>query len=155
VKKLTGRGVLIWLGGFFAVVIAANSWFVTLSIASFHGEDRVRPFQQGLGYNATLQARARQREEGWRAVIDLTAQVPRRLRVSVMRRDGLPVSGLKLAGTLRHPTDTFRDYPLSLTPTAPGLYEATIPDAQKGWRDVVIRGEGDLPFEAERRLWLP
>jgi nitrogen fixation protein FixH len=155
VKKLTGRGVLIWLSGFFAVVIAANTWFVTLSIASFHGEDRVRPFQQGLGYNATLQARARQREEGWRAVIELTAQAPRRVRVSVMRRDGVAVSGLKLAGTLRHPTDTFRDYPFSLMPTAPGIYEASISNAQKGWRDVVINGGGSLPFETERRLWLP
>jgi len=155
VKKLTGRGVLIWLVGFFAVVIAANTWFVTLSIASFHGEDRVRPFQQGLGYNTTLQARARQREEGWLAVIELTAQAPRRLRVTVVRRDGVPVSDLNLVGTLRHPTDTFRDNPLSLTPTAPGIYETSIGTAQKGWRDVVIRAEGDFPFEAERRLWLP
>jgi len=155
VKKLTGRGVLIWLGGFFAVVVAANTWFVTLSIASFHGEDRVRPFQQGLGYNATLQARARQREEGWHAVIELVPQSPRRLRVSVTRRDGLPVTGLQLAGMLRHPTDTFHDQPLVLKPAAPGIYEAAMAGTGTGWRDAVIRGEGGLPFEAERRLWLP
>jgi len=155
-RKLTGCGVLLWLGGFFAVVIAANTWFVTLSLASFHGEDRVRPYQQGLGYNATLEARARQKAEGWQArlVLDSAAR-PMRLRLTVTKPDGAPVTGLKLAGVLRHPADTFRDRRLQVRETSPGLYEAEIRDAGQGRRDAAIHALGDKPFEVERRIWLP
>ncbi len=151
-RKLTGRAVLLWLGGFFGVIVAANAGFVALSIASFHGEDRVRPYQQGLDYNAALQARARQRAEGWQAAMTLTDGA--RLRVTITHKDGAPVVGLTLAGQLRHPTDSAHDQPLRLTEAAPGRYEARLAQA-KGWRDVVVRNDGGTPFEAERRLWLP
>lgn len=152
-RKLTGRGVLVWVGGFFGVILAANTGFVALSIASFHGEDRVRPYQQGLNFNQALQARARQRAEGWQAAIMLVEGA--RLRVAIAHRDGTPVPGLALAGQLRHPTDTAHDRPLALRETAPGVYEASLGQAGKGWRDIVVRSGGDIPFEAERRLWLP
>ena len=80
-RPLTGRGVALWLAGFFGVVIAANVWFVTLSLKSFHGEDRQRPYQQGLNYNRTLALRARQEAEGWQASLVLdTAAAPARGR---------------------------------------------------------------------------
>lgn len=154
-KKLTGRGVLVWLGGFFGVIIAANIWFVGLSIASFRGEDRVRPYQQGLDYNLTLDARARQRAAGWRAVIALEEAAGRRLRVTVTAPDGAPVAGLKLVGTLRHPTDRFRDAVLKLTPDGPGIYVAQIGAIAPGWRDAEVHTESGVPFEAVRRIWLP
>ncbi|HJR57265.1 MAG TPA: FixH family protein [Rhizomicrobium sp.] len=155
-RTLTGRGVALWLGGFFGVVLAANAWFVTLSLQSFHGEDRVRPYQQGLNYNAILAARARQQAEGWHATLSLdTAASPVRLRLAVTRPDGAPVEGLQLAGALRHPADTFRDLPIRLAAVGPGLYEAKIPDAAHGRRNAVIRAAGGIPFETERRIWLP
>ena len=154
-RKLTGRGVLVWLGGFFGVIIAANIWFVALSIASFRGEDRVRPYQQGLDYNSRLEARARQRAEGWHAVIALEEAAGKRLRVRVTAPDGARVTGLKLAGVLRHPTDTFRDAALTLTPDGPGVYVARIEGVSAGWRDVEIHTESGVPFEAVRRIWLP
>jgi nitrogen fixation protein FixH len=155
-RTLTGRGVALWLGGFFGVVIAANAWFVTLSLQSFHGEDRQRPYQQGLNYNATLAARARQQSEGWHATLSLdTSASPARLRLAVMKPDGAPVEGLELAGALRHPADTYRDLPIRLAPIGPGLYEAVIPAAVHGRRSAVIRAASGIPFETERRIWLP
>ena len=155
-RPLTGRGVALWLAGFFGVVIAANVWFVTLSLKSFHGEDRQRPYQQGLNYNRTLALRARQEAEGWQASLVLdTAAAPARLRLAVRKPDGAPVEGLKLSGTLRHPADTFRDKPIALKAVAPGLYEAELSGAGHGRRSAVIRAQGPVPFETERRIWLP
>jgi nitrogen fixation protein FixH len=151
-RPLTGRHVLLWLGGFFGIVIAANAWFVTLSVRSFHGEDRQRPYQQGLAYNQTLALRAQQKAEGWQAVLDFEAG---RLRLEVTGPDGAPVQGLKLKGVLQHPADTFRDAPITLTETGPGLYEAATGNAGHGRRNAVIRSEGPVPFQTERRLWLP
>lgn len=155
-RPLTGRGVASWLAGFFGVVIAANAWFVTLSLKSFHGEDRQRPYQQGLSYNRTLAMRERQEAEGWRATLGLdTTASPARLRLFVQKPDGSPVEGLQLAGTLRHPADTFRDVPIRLTRVSPGVYEGEVVNAGHGRRNAVIRAEGAIPFETERRIWLP
>lgn len=153
---LTGRGVALWLGGFFGVVIAANAWFVTLSLKSFHGEDRQRPYQQGLDYNATLTARARQQAAGWRATMSVDTGIsPARLRLAVTRPDGAPVEGLALTGAIRHPADTFRDRPIRLTAVGPGVYEGEIRDAGHGRRNAIIRAAGATPFETEGRIWLP
>ena len=151
-RPLTGRHVLMWLAGFFGVVIAANVWFVTMSIESFHGEDRQRPYQQGLAYNQTLALRSRQQAEGWQASLTLEG---RWLRLAVTRRDGAPVEGLRLAGVLQHPADTFHDTPITLKAIGQGVYEGRIGDAGHGRRIAVIRAEGPTPFETERRIWLP
>lgn len=151
-RPLTGRHVLMWLAGFFGVVIAANAWFVTMSIESFHGEDRQRPYQQGLEYNQILQMRALQQAEGWQANLALEG---RRLRLKITRPGGAPVLGLRLAGVLQHPADTANDTPIALTAAGPGLYEGEIGNSGHGLRIAVIRAEGPVPFETERRLWLP
>jgi nitrogen fixation protein FixH len=155
-RPLTGRHVLLWLGGFFGIVIAINVWFVTLSLRTFHGEDRQQPYQQGLEYNQTLALRARQQAEGWQAQLALdNAAAPRHVRLTVKRADGRPVEGLKLSGVLQHPADTFRDVPIVLKAIGPGLYEGEILHAGHGRRTVVLHARGDIPFEAEQRIWLP
>jgi len=155
-RPLTGRKVLIWLLGFFGIVIGANAWFVTLSVRNFHGEDRQRPYQQGLDYNRTLALRQQQQALGWQAALGIDNKAsPARLRLFVHRPDGSPVQGLTLSGTLRHPADTFHDVTVKLAAVGPGVYEGAIVDAGHGRRTALIRAEGPIPFETEGRVWLP
>jgi nitrogen fixation protein FixH len=153
---LTGRGVLFWLLGFFGVIMAMNACYITMSIRTFRGEDEQLPYLQGITYNRLLARRAEQNSLGWRAEVSAarlsTSKV--RLHLEVRDREGRPVRGLKLAGTLRHPADENRDRPLAIRPVSAGVYEAEVLGAAPGAWDVVVRAAG-RPFEMESRLWLP
>lgn len=153
---LTGRGVLLWLLGFFGIILAMNAWYITVSIRTFRGEDEQLPYLQGVTFNQTLARRAAQHSLGWRAEMTAVRQPSGavRLRLAVRDGDGRPVGGLHLSGVLRHPADENRDHPLSLRPLADGAYEADIGNVAPGAWDALVR-DAQRPFETERRLWVP
>lgn len=154
--KLTGRGVLVWLLGFFGVIIAANIYFITVSARTFRGEDEQKPYLQGVEYNHTLAQRARQKELGWQAAIG-TKRLPdgaTELLVTLRDRDHALRSGVALTGVLRHPADEYRDRDLHFTPVGEGRYAARIAGVTPGAWNLVLRSQGQWPFEADRRLWL-
>ena len=152
---LTGRGVSMWLAGFFGLIFAANAIFITESVKTFRGEDEQKPYLQGVEYNQTLARRAEQVRLGWRASID-ARRLPRgdvAILVDLRQRDGAPEAGIRLAGELRHPTDENRDMPLRFSQISSGLYEAKVRAAPGNW-DVQVSALGGAPFQASRRLWV-
>src|ERR1051326_8153164 len=110
-KPLTGHRVLVWLGGFFGLIIATNAIFITEAMRTFRGEDEQKPYLQGIQYNHTLAHRAEQAKLGWRASIDArrlpAGQVE--ILVDLRHRDGSPETRAHLAGEVRHPADENRD----------------------------------------------
>jgi nitrogen fixation protein FixH len=154
-KPLTGRRVLLWLGGFFGLIITANAIFITEAVKTFRGEDEQKPYLQGVQYNQTLAHRAEQARLGWRASIDArrlpAGQVE--ILVELRHRDGSPETGAHLAGELRHPADENRDRALRFSQISSGLYQATA-QAQPGNWDVLVANAQGAPFQATRRLWL-
>jgi nitrogen fixation protein FixH len=156
-RPLTGWGVLAWLGGFFALVFAANLAFVIMSVKTFSGEDEQKPYLQGVEFNQTLARRAEQKRLDWRATISAgrAASGAVRIDVALRRPDGAPQTGLRLGGELRHPMDENRDRPLKLKEVAAGLYRAELSGVGAGkWDVVVATGHDQVPFETSRRLWL-
>jgi nitrogen fixation protein FixH len=153
---LTGRGVLWWLGGFFALIFATNAVFITMSVKTFRGEDEQLPYLQGVGFNQTLAHRAEQKALGWRAAVTLQPRPAGHASLVVTLRDGAgaPLAGLSLAGDLRHPSDENRDRPLTLKPVAPGVYRAEIDQVAPGAWDAVLRTTAGRHFEMVQRLWL-
>ena len=154
-KPLTGRTVLIWLGGFFRLVIATNAFFITAAVKTFRGEDEQKPYLQGVEYNHTLALRAEQAKLGWRASID-GRRLPQgrvQILVSLQRRDGAPETNARLTGELRHPADETRDQPLRFSQLSSGLYAATVQAPAGNW-DVLVSNAQGAPFRAMRRLWL-
>jgi len=157
-NKLTGRGVLLWLVGFFGIIIAMNAVFITVSATTFRGEDEQKPYLQGVGFNQTLSRRAEQKAAGWQAAISAARLDSGAVRIllSLHDRDGAPVGGEKLTGDLRHPADENRDQALVLAQVGPGLYQADLPEVAPGnWEVQVQAAGGREPFEAARRLWVP
>ena len=154
-KVLTGQSVLMWLGGFFGIIIVTNAIFITAAVKSFRGEDEQRPYLQGIAYNQTLTKRAEQAKLGWRASIDArrlpAGQVE--ILVELRHRDGSPETGAHLGGKLRHPADENRDRSLRFSQPSAGHYRATAQVAAGNWDVLVTNSEG-APFRASRRLWL-
>lgn len=153
---LTGRGVLLWLGGFFAIIFATNAYFITLSIKTFRGEDEQLPYLQGINYNHMLVERAEQKALGWKAAVTII-RLPSgsaHLQVAIRDAGGRPMDGLALKGELRHPADENRDRSLEMKSVAPGVYQADIDRIAPGAWDAVLRTESGAPFEVVQRLWL-
>ncbi|HEX3486049.1 MAG TPA: FixH family protein [Micropepsaceae bacterium] len=158
-SALTGRHVLFWLLGSFAVVFAFNATFVVLSVKTFRGEDEQRPYLQGIGYNETLERRAGQKKMGWTATIGATRLDTGKVRIAVdlKGKDGLPVRHMPLAGILRHPSDETRDHALEFHETGDGTFVAEVSDVTAGSWDVLVSttNNSGSPFEGSRRLWVP
>jgi nitrogen fixation protein FixH len=154
-KPLTGRSVLIWLGGFFGLIIATNAIFITEAVKTFRGEDEQKPYLQGVEYNHALALRAEQAQLGWRASIDARRLPEGRMQILVAlhHRNGAPETGARLAGELRHPADENRDQPLRFAQISSGLYAATVKAPSGNW-DVLVSNTQGAPFRAMRRLWL-
>jgi nitrogen fixation protein FixH len=155
-RNLTGRGVLVWLGAFFGLILVTNVIFITLAVRTFRGEDEQRPYLQGVEYNRTLARRAEQVRRGWQASIAANRLQSGAVRatVSIAGEDGKPLSGAKLIGELRHPANEKLDRSLRFREVVPGTYEAQTGEVLTGMWDVLVSNEGQEPFRASRRLWV-
>jgi nitrogen fixation protein FixH len=156
-SRITGPRVLLMLVAFFGVIIAVNVVFIVEAVGTFSGEDKQDPYLQGIDYNHTIAEHEAQAKLGWRATIDAgrDGRGLATMAIAVRRDDGTPVTGLRLAGLLRHPADQHLDKPLTFAEAAPGRYVAQIARVRAGAWDAIIRAKGGVPFEAARRLWLP
>lgn len=63
-RELTGRIVLTWLVGFFAVVFAVNGVMAVAAISTFSGLDSDSPYQAGLAFDAEIAAAPKRRCTG-------------------------------------------------------------------------------------------
>jgi nitrogen fixation protein FixH len=155
--KLTGAGVLLWLIGFFGVIIAVNAYFITVSITSFRGEDEQKPYLQGIEYNETLERRSEQAKLDWNATIAAN-RLPSgavRVTVTILNSQGFPQPGAELSGELRHPADENRDHAIVLRDEGEGRYVAEVKGVAPGAWDVIVNSASrSKPFEAVRRLWV-
>jgi len=154
--QLTGSRVLLMLVAFFAVIIAVNVVFIVEAVGTFRGEDQQDPYLQGIDYNRTLAKREAQARVGWQASIDLSRNESgaATLAIAVRRRDGAPVTGLRLAGLLRHPADQHLDRTLVFAEATAGRYVTHVVHVRAGAWDAVIDATNGVPFETSRRLWL-
>lgn len=157
-REMTGRQVLGWLVGFFALVMAVNTVFIVVSLKTFRGEDEQKPYLQGVEYNQTLALRVEQAKIGWHAAIGASRQNSGIVEISVSlnQANGYPEARAVLKGELRHPTDENKDRLFTLIETHPGSYRAELSGVSAGTWDVVIMARDPKePFEASRRLWVP
>ena len=157
-KTLSGRTVLLWVIGFFAVIISVNVYFITISVTSFSGEDEQKPYLQGVEYNSTLQHRAEQAALGWDASMSARRLATGMVRVAVALRrpDESAHDPVTLEGELRHPSNENRDRIFAMTEIGPGLYQADLKDIGTGAWDMIVKSaQRQKPFEASRRLWVP
>lgn len=157
-RVLTGRHVLWALLGFFALVSAVNAAMVWLALDSFPGRTSDDPYREGLAYNRVLETRAAQRALGWRAEVRFEAAPGggALLSASFRDRDGRPLAGLAVRGTLSRPATAGFDRPVRLAETGAGLYTARLSALNgKGWWLLALEARGGGAVHGgEYRLWL-
>ena len=157
-RPLTGRGVLVWLGAFFACIFAVNVYFIVTSVYTFRGEDEQKPYLQGIEYNTTLERRAEQVRLGWKADVVVQRLKDGHVRIEIGLKDsgGRAPANATLAAELRHPADENRDRVLRIVSAGGGRYWADAGNVSAGVWDVLLSSaDKHVPFEATARLWVP
>lgn len=154
---IRGKHVLFGMLGLFGVVIAVNLVFVCLAVGTFTGMTTESPYQEGLAYNDVLAARDAQRDLGWQGAVSYGGRGEGlgRIVVTLSDRDGRPLGGLGLEGSLRRPTHAGMDQPLIWRESLPGTYEAEVALPAPGNWDLAVSANagGGRPFEMKARLW--
>lgn len=156
-RRLTGRHVLAALIAFFGVVFSVNGYFLMRALSTHTGVVVNEPYRKGLAYNTRITADARQAQLGWHDDIQLTTDGT--LTVAISDRDGVPVSGLSLAGVLARPSTASADIALRLTEVGGEHYIASAGTLAPGAWIAAIEAHRDgntaePVYRARRRLWL-
>ncbi len=151
-KRLTGRHIVLMLIAFFGIMIIANTAFVIVAVKSFPGESQKKSYLQGLNYNETLTARAKQKSLGWRA--EITRIEATHLEVKLHDKNDAPVNGLTITGQLRRPSHDGSDQTLAFKEINPGVYATPTSALGVGTWDFTATaiGPGDEHFEFGARV---
>lgn len=157
-RPLTGWHVLMMIGGFFGLIIAANTWFMMQAIGTYSGDLGRNSYRTGLDYNTRIAAGARQEALHWKTTLALTPSG--RTEFLVTDAAGQPVKGLSVVALVGRPATARSDHKLKLTETAPGHYSAEGGALAEGAYviDVEARqasdASGEPTYRERRRVWL-
>ena len=145
-KPLTGRKVLLIAVIGFGIVIAANLTMLFAATGTFPGLVVQNSYVASQGFEARTAA---QKALGWKAAAEYAAG---RLKVTMIGKDGAPVTGLALAAVVGHPASDRDDVRLELAEKAGGAvgaYEAALDLAPGRWRiEITGNGADGAAFEA-------
>jgi nitrogen fixation protein FixH len=157
IKPVTGWHVVGWLGLLFGIMFAINGLFIYLALKTFSGETD-HAYLNGLKFNETISARQKQAETGWSMKLDLVrdANGGSRVNVTLLNKEGAPVRGATLVGSIGRPVTTKQDHVLVFTETRDGLYESAPVALGPGrWTFVAsAKTSGNPDFRTETTLSL-
>ncbi|HEY4406814.1 MAG TPA: FixH family protein [Xanthobacteraceae bacterium] len=157
-RELTGRMVLLWLVGFFAIVGAANAVMIGAAISTFAGLEHDSPYQAGLAFDQEIAAARAQQALHWQvqAKVTRTDRGETLVEISAHDADGAPLSGLGVTASLVHPTDRRLDRELAMTADGPSQFSGVTGAAAGQW-DVLIElsRDGARQFRSKNRVTLP
>ncbi len=162
-----GPGMII---GFFSVIIAMDSMFVTLAINGMGGKvaEFLLPkprhaemvsshfpgvishdFQQKEAlYNQYLHQVEQQKERGWQVqygwVGEAIAHQAGSFQVQARDKQDQPISGGNVEASFLRPSDKKEDFNLKLAETEPGVYRTEVTPPMPGlWQVVIVVRRGD------------
>lgn len=119
--RLTGWHVLAGVTGFFVIVTGLDIYFATLAYRTYSGEVASNPYEAGIAFNQTLEARRREAALGWRVEAQTDAGM---LTLTVRDRDGEALNGLTVTGELTRPATTKDRRVLQFQARGEGRYAA-------------------------------
>ena len=157
-KPLTGRGVFLWLAGFFGVVFAVNIFFMVVALDTWSGLESDDAYSAGLQFNKTLDARQDQKSRGWAGAVRTIVKPDgsHDLVAEFKDRSGQPLSQLSVMADIVRPTHAGYDLQLELTPTGDGAYRAALRLPLDGIWDVHLNaeGRGNEHFYGKSRIFI-
>lgn len=157
--EITGKHVLIGMLAFFGLIIAVNIVMMRLALSTHTGIVAENTYRKGVKYNEEIAASERMALLGWRNQMTL-APTGDKLSIDIRDKDGNAVRGLAIKATLGRPASEKYDLSLTLSETAAGTYEATLPVREAGTYVASIeasdpaREQDGVLYRAKERLWL-
>jgi nitrogen fixation protein FixH len=149
--ELKGAHVLAMVVGFFLVVIGVDAAFTVLAVRSFPGEVSRTAYEDGLKYNAEIEARAAQAALGW--TVEVQTGAPGEVTVRVTDAAGAPLEGLHVTGTLERPATAAGRSRALFRQIGPGVYRADARTPRGGWDlRLKARDARGREIRVERRL---
>ena len=120
-RELTGRAVLFWLLGFFAVTIGVNAVMVRVATKTFGGVETESSYKAGLVFKQDIEAAAQQESLHWQVDGTVTRMGSGEVALEVKVRDGSGqiVPGWTATASLSHPMDSRLDQRFNMTRTGP------------------------------------
>lgn len=157
---INGRHVLFGLLAFFAIVLVADTYLIYKAVSTFGGLETEDAYRKGLSYNSRIVAADAQAKRGWRDQLNYLTQT-KRLRIVLLDREGVGVSGLSITASLGRPATNRFDRNLTFIQTRPGIYEAAVPTLESGWWTVEAQAKRNahdrreaIVHELKRRIWI-
>ena len=146
-KVFTGWHMTAILVGFFAVVITVNFTMARLAMSTFGGKVVENSYVASQHYNVWLARAEAQDRLGWTPKISL--DVDRHVRVEI-RKDGRPLTGLRIAATASHPLGRSAPSTVRFEAAEDGAWRSVEPLAVGRQRlDIVVGMDAD---EARYRI---
>lgn len=149
--------------GVFGVVLAVNLVFMFSAIHTFSGLSTEQAYDKGLKYNEEIEAAKQQQALGW----SVTAEVNARARseqaphaadivVTILDKDGKPVTGLDVKAAFVRPTSEGHDSGAMLSEQGAGRYVISPALSLGGqWEMTVSAHRGNLNYRFAQRIYLP
>lgn len=156
-RELTGRAVLLWLIGFFAVVFVVNGVLVKVATSTFRGMETGSSYKAGLMFKEELEHAHRQNALHWRVSGNISRDAPGEAVLDVSARDaqGQAIAGLTAQARLAHPADAHLDHEIPLQVSGAGGFRGKV-QAQPGQWELIVdlfRG-GERQFRSRSRVTL-
>jgi len=148
-RELTGRAVLLWLVGFFAVVFAVNGVLVQAATSTFRGMETASSYQAGLMFKADVESAQRQEDLHWQVSGKLSRDPAGEVVLEFGVRDakGAALTGVTATARLAHPADAGLDRIVDLKSLGAGAFRGEA-DAKPGQWELIV----DL-FRGEERVY--
>ena len=123
-RELTGKHVLFWFLGFFALVFAVNGALVKAATSTFGGVETSSSYKAGLMFKQDIAAAERQDALNWRVdgKIVRVGVGGAMLDISARNEKGTPLTGLAAKARLAHPADERLDHVVTLDRVGPGQF---------------------------------
>lgn len=157
-RRLTGRGVLMWLIGFFVVIFAANGAFIYYALSSWTGLEVESSYKAGQSYQGEIDAAAMQVARGWKVDGHLSRDAGGlgSLRLVAHDHDGAPLTGLTFTARLERPTHRAEDRTVTLAEKEVGIYVGTLDNLEAGQWDMHLEGANadGVVFRSRNRVFL-
>ncbi|MCZ4280113.1 FixH family protein [Kiloniella laminariae] len=153
--KFTGKHFLVWILGFFTVVIAINIAFIFLATDTWTGLSSKTAYVDGLKYNQTLEAVKNQRALGWHNTLTLTKTGQQHsLDFTLEDRDGTALSGFTVTALVGRPTLQKYDQTVTLGESAKGTYQAALDLPLLGQWHISLKaiGPDGTSYQLEQRF---
>jgi nitrogen fixation protein FixH len=156
-RELTGKHVLFWLVGFFAMVFAVNGVLVKAATSTFGGVETSSSYKAGLMFKQDIAAAEEQDALHWRVdgKIARHAGGAAVLDISARNDAGSPLAGLDATARLARPADERLDHLVTLDRVGPGQFHGETQANAGQWELIIDLYRGDVRmFRSRSRVTL-